>query len=461
MIGARHYPHLAARIFNTPLLIAPAKLDAIIGGLGGRLLGIGDAGMQGLIRAIAAGCAVETDQVAADLLGAGMFSTRKGDPAQNGGYRIVDGVAVVGINGALVHRSRMEADSTFLLGYNDITAAVEDAMANSDVHAVLRAYESPGGEVQGAFEHAQRLADLRGKKPMLAIADGVAASAAYLSASAADEIVITGTGYAGSVGVVMRHVDLSRAMEMEGVAVDQIYAGDEKVDGNPFGPLTPAVRARFQAEVEGLYAMLLAAVATYRPKLGIDALRATQARTYRGQAAIEAGLADRLGTTDQLISELAAQRSSRSYGLPARATAQPGGTSMSDQPKPAGDSNQPATHSQADLDRARAEGHAAGLSAGAEAERTRITAILGSTEAEGRMALARQCIAAGLAADQAVALMAAAPKAAVAAAGNPLATAMAALGNPDVKTDAGAAPAADAATLATNMVALYQGGRKN
>ena len=33
------YPHLAARLFNTPLFVHPQKLDAIIAGLGARLLG--------------------------------------------------------------------------------------------------------------------------------------------------------------------------------------------------------------------------------------------------------------------------------------------------------------------------------------------------------------------------------------------------------------------------------------
>jgi signal peptide peptidase SppA len=349
------YTHIAARVFNTPLLIHPQKLDAIIAGLGPRILGVnqddlklGDGDYQ--------------------VLAPELFSTKRGAHSKDGGYSIVDGVAVVGINGATVHRSRMEGASTFLLGYNDITAMVEHAMENTDVHAVLRVYDSPGGEVQGAFEHADRMRALIGKKPMVAIADGMAASAAYLGGSAADELVITRTGYAGSIGVVMRHVDFSRALANDGIHVTHIFAGAHKVDGNPYAPLPDGVRADFQDEINSLYEMFVQAVVANR-RISGEAVRNTEAAVFRGEAAIKAGLADRIATTDQLISELAAKRSTRSYGLPARATAiDKGETNMSGTTAPAGEHDQPVNLTQQDVEKARAEGFAAG----ATAERQRI-----------------------------------------------------------------------------------------
>jgi signal peptide peptidase SppA len=349
------YPHIASRIFNTPLLIHPQKLDAIIAGLGPRVLGI-DAGELKF---------AEKDYQA---LSPELFSTKRGSAPKDSDYSVVDGVAVIGINGATVHRSRMEGASTFLLGYNDITAMVEHAMDNPDVHAVLRVYDSPGGEVQGAFEHADRMRALLGKKPMAAIADGMAASAAYLGGSVADELAITKTGYAGSIGVVMRHVDFSRALANDGIHVTHIFAGAHKVDGNPYAPLPESVRADFQEEINSLYEMFVQAVVTSR-RLTADAVRATEAAVFRGEAAIKAGLADRLTTTDQLITELAAKRSARSYGLPARATAtDKGDTNMSGTTAPAGEQEQPVTITQQDVEKARAEG----FEAGAAAERQRI-----------------------------------------------------------------------------------------
>lgn len=442
----KRYPHLSARVFNTPLLIHPQKLDAIIAGLGGRLLGLED----GVLR-------VETSAPAPS-----MFSTKRTAPAESELYGINNGVAIINMSGALVHRTQyLEAESTWLIGYDYLASALEDAMSNPDVHAVLFVYDSPGGEVQGAFEYAQRVFAFRGKKPMFAIADGMAASAAYLGGSAADQLCVTTTGYAGSIGVVMRHVDFSAALASDGIAVTHIFAGSHKVDGNPFEPLPDPVRADFQAEIDSLYGMFVDAVAQYR-SIDAAAVRATQAQTYRGQAAVAAGLADRVTTTDQIITELAAMRSARSYGLPAQANANDKGETMSGTTAPAGTA-QPAVLTQADLDRARAEGHAAGLAegtkAGAEAERARVTAIQSHAEAAGRSALAAQCIAQGLTAEQAGALLAVAPKESAQATGNPFAAAMAAVGNPPTAPDS--APAANAeASIVTNMVSLFQGSRK-
>lgn len=436
------YPHLAARIFNTPLLVHPQKLDAIIAGLGPRLL---DASALDIIGA------------RADLnaLPAEMFSTRRGERNEARGYQVVDGVAVLNINGALVHRSRfMMSDSSFLLGYNDLAADLEHAMDNPDVHAVLQVYDSPGGEAQGAFEFAQRVMDLRGKKPMKAIADGMTASAAFLGASAADELVVTRTGYAGSIGVVMRHVDFSRALASDGITVTHIYAGAHKIDGHQFAPLPDAVRDDLQAEVNDLYAMFVDAVVAHRG-MSAESVRKTEAATYRGVAAVAAGLADRIGTTDQMISELAALRA-RSYpvGQPAHATAHQEDIHMSTE-NPAGPASAPAAITQSDVDRARAEG----VQEGAQAERTRVGAILGH-EAASCSSLALQCINTGLTAEQATAVLGAAPKQTKPEAkpGNAFEAAMGALGNPDVSgLEAGADAPATEAAMASQILSAFRG----
>lgn len=358
------YPHLAARIFNTPLLIHPQKLDAIIAGLGPRLLGtalLPDANEQ---------------QIQTDLLAPELFSTRRGERS-DGGYLVSDGVGVVRVMGALAHRSKLDADSNYILGYNEVAAKLEHAMASPDVHAVALIVDSPGGEAQGAFELAQRTFDLRGKKKMVAVADGVAASAAYLFASAASEVVITGTGYAGSIGVVMRHIDLSRLLANEGINVTHIFAGAHKVDGNQFEALPPSVRADFQAEINSLYEMFVEAVARHTG-LTAEAVRATEARVFMGAAAVQAQLAKRVATADQVLTELAGLRARTfSVGQSARSlTADKKGTSMSGT-NPAADGSQsanqpPAGLTAADVERARAEGRAEG----ATQERTRIKDVL-------------------------------------------------------------------------------------
>lgn len=392
------YPHIAQRIFNTPLLMHPQKLDAIIAGLGQRILGAHEPLVSLSAAAAAAGQGLAPE----------MFSTRRGERADRG-WRMVDGVAVLSTMGSLVHRTRLEADSSLLIGYNDLAADLEDAMAHPDVHAVVQVYDSPGGEVSGAFEYAQRAFEMRGKKPLIAVADSMAASAAYLGASAADELVITSTGYAGSIGVVMRHVDLSRALANEGIAITHIFAGAHKVDGNPYEALPVAVRESLQADIDGLYTMFVQAVATHR---GMDeaAVRKTQAATYRGVAAVAAGLADRIGTVDAVIAELSARRA-RAYPVGSGHSAQAPTQEEKTMTQPAAPQSAAQTAaapvaavatSPATL-AAAAPAHAdaaAAAAAGAAAERQRVVAILAHPAAATHPALAQSCIANALSAEQ-------------------------------------------------------------
>lgn len=454
---SRPYPHLADRLFNTPLLLHPQKLDAIIAGLGQRLLGT--EGLQIDAAAISPRAALPAE----------MFTTRKGERTERG-YRVNEGVAVISAMGALVHRTRLEADSSLLIGYNDLAADMEDALAQPEVHAIALVLDSPGGEVSGAFELADRIYAARGRKPIVAVADGMAASAAYLAASAADEVVLTTTSYVGSIGVVMRHVDYSRALANEGINVSHIFAGEHKLDGNPYQPLPTSVREHLQADIEGLYQMFVQAVARHR---GMDeqAVRDTRAAVYRGVAGVAARLADRIGTADAVIADLSARRA-RSYPAGAGMSIQLQGASMGDpqtiQPAAAASAEPsaatvaaPAAASAAapvasaaaaaaaapqGLEQARAEG--------AQAERARVSAILGHANAAANPTLAQTCIAGGLTAEQAQGVLDAAPAAAAAAApvaaANQFAQAMAALGNPNVSGVEAASPdgSAQAATQA-------------
>ncbi len=448
------YPHLAARIFNVALLVHPQKLDAIVAGLGQRLLG----------------CQIAHSAADSAILPPELFTTRKG-PRADRGYQVIDGVAVLNVSGALVHKTRIEADSSTLLGYNSIAADLQDAMDHPDVHAVLQIWDSPGGEAQGAFQYADTARALRDKKPFIALADGMAASAGYLGASAAKELAITATGYAGSIGVVMRHVDMSAALMAEGVRVTHIFAGSKKIDGNSFEPLTASVKADFQAEIDSLYTTFIASIAQARSgKLSPEAIRATQAATYRGQDAINAGLADRISTADALITELAAQRARIfSIGQSARLFTTDKGALMTHpstpQGSPAATASQPQptmqTFTQTELDAAVASAVATASASAATQERTRLSAIQSHPNASAQPGLVKLCIDTGLSAEQATALLAAAISP-TSAAPSPFASAMAATPNPAVSGIEGPAstaaldPQAQAAALASSILSTYR-----
>jgi ClpP class serine protease len=142
-------------------------------------------------------------------------------------------------------------------------------------------------------------------KPLWAIADHSALSAGYALARAADKLYLPRTGEVGSIGVVAAHVDQSGYDAKQGVQVTYVYAGAHKVDGNPHQPLPPAVKEALQADIDALYSAFVSDVAAAR-NISEDAVRATEARIYRGQDAIAAGLADAIGTLPEALAAMAA-----------------------------------------------------------------------------------------------------------------------------------------------------------
>jgi len=252
----------------------------------------------------------------APVAGAGLTASAAPGP----GYAVNgDGIAVVPVFGPMVARGDWLTALLGIADYQAIGAALSDAFADSSVRAVLMEIDSPGGEVGGLFDlvdEIRRLSTETGK-PVWAVASEAALSAACAIASAASRIYVTRTGEMGSVGVVALHVDESAADAMAGRRYTLIHAGARKIDGQSHAPLDPAAHAAIQADVDALHGELVAMVARNRG-LTPDAIRAMEAAPYRGGAAVEAGLADAIGTTRQALADLA-----RHIGQPSRATRTP------------------------------------------------------------------------------------------------------------------------------------------
>lgn len=274
-------PLIAQQIFNTPLLIHPNKLDAIIYGLQERF------------------------GIDAEKPEPGLFTTQQGE-RKEAGYRVIDGVGVLDVFGILAHRGGIDADSSYILGYQEVSRRFEAALNDAAVHSILLNIDSPGGSVSGCFDLADKIYEARGNKPIVAMASDSMTSAAYAIASAADEIIVSRTSQVGSIGVVMRHADFSNQMKAVGVEVTYIFAGDHKVDGNPFEPLPKEVRESLQKDIDAVYELFVETIARNRDMKAED-VRNTQAQVYLGPEAIGMGLADGVGTTDKLISRLVAE----------------------------------------------------------------------------------------------------------------------------------------------------------
>ena len=158
-------------------------------------------------------------------------------------------------------------------------------MADPLVRGIILDVDSPGGEVGGLFDLVARIGALKASagKPLWAVANEDALSAAYAIASAADRIYVTQTGEVGSIGVVAAHVDESGADAQAGFAWSFVFAGQQKVDGNAHEPLSQRARDTIQADVDRLYGEFCTLVAANRD-LTVEAVRGTQAATYRGES---------------------------------------------------------------------------------------------------------------------------------------------------------------------------------
>lgn len=284
-----HHTQIAQRVFNTPLMVDPAKALAFLTGLGPRIVGR-EVSIEG-VEIVAEAQEAASLSVRASLFGDDLTKRQ----ARNGSqpFAVVDGIAVIEIAGTLVHRGAWIGQSSGLTSYEGIAAQLQAALADPAVRGIALDIDSFGGEVAGAFDLADRIRSARTQKPVQAFVADHALSAAYALASQADRIILPRTGAVGSIGVVAMHSDMSGALDQKGIAVTLIHAGARKVDANPYQPLPEAIRARIAGELEDIRQLFAETVAEGRSR-HLDTQRAlgTEAAVFRGEAAVFAGLAD-------------------------------------------------------------------------------------------------------------------------------------------------------------------------
>lgn len=354
-------------------------------------------------------------------------------------YNVINGKLVIPVIGTMLNKFPFCLDFGWFAatGYEYIQAAVERGLEDSEVAEIIFAIDSPGGMVAGLFEMCDDIMGMKAEsdKPITAYCqDGGAYSAAYAVACCAEKIVVERMAGTGSVGVVTMHVDLSKALEKDGVKVTYIYSGKHKVDGNPYEALSDDVKKRIQARIEKIYGVFVSHVAKGR---GMDekAVRATEALTFDAEDSIEVKFADSIG---RLTTDLSAPPRKKDEPTSATADANHGETPMADETK----TQENAAPDNAAVDTARAEGKAEG----AKAERERFAAVQASEEYAGRETLASHLLAStDMDAEAIIGTLAAAPKTAPAAAetetgakpgaGEQFNAAMDTSGNPDATSE--------------------------
>ena len=214
-------------------------------------------------------------------------------------------VAVLPLYGLLTHRTWIgwPGQST---SYQAFAGLFQQVLADPSVNAIVIDAATPGGEVAGCQELAELIYNSRGRKRIIACSNTQMASAGYWICSAWDEITITPSGEAGSIGAVIGHESISRAMEMQGRKVTLIASSPYKTELSPWAPLSPEARAYLQSRVDEVGSTFVRAVAKHR---GVSVAEVHsnfgQGRMLSASKAVAAKLADRIETLDQTIARVA------------------------------------------------------------------------------------------------------------------------------------------------------------
>lgn len=276
-------PHLSQRMFNVPVAISPAKAEIIIAALADRL-GVAHMFRPGGEAVALAPMAFWDDDEA---------PRRSVDR----GYDVANGIGLIHVCGTLVQKNGYLRPYSGMTGYDGIRQNLLTALDDPDVKGIALDIDSGGGEVAGCFDLVDTIYEARGEKPMWAILDESAYSAAYAIASACDRIIVPRTGGTGSIGVVCCHVDWSKALEKEGIAVTFIQHGAKKTDGSAEKPLSDSALAGFQADIDSLGELFIDTVARNRG-IAASKVSATEAGTFLGRAGVDIGLADAVMAPD-------------------------------------------------------------------------------------------------------------------------------------------------------------------
>lgn len=296
------YTHVLEHLLNTPLLAHEEKALTVAGVVLGR---------HGVEVNVAVDASVVNQPKAGPLQEEVLRRRYEMDGGKPFLFAPVLGVAVIEITGSLSHRQWRIGKSSGVMGYDGIGAQLDAALRDPEVRAIALDVHSDGGEVAGAFQLADRIFAARDVKPIVAIADERAFSAAYLLSAAAGEVWLASeVAQVGSIGAVVVHMSFEEMIRNEGVKVTVIRSAPQKAEGNPYEDLSAPALARVQARIDAVAAPFVSRMAAWRG-LTEQAIRATEAGTFMGRDAVAAGLADGIADPIDIILALA-----RSAGAP-------------------------------------------------------------------------------------------------------------------------------------------------
>lgn len=220
------------------------------------------------------------------------------------GYQRAGTVAVVDIVGPMTKYGGPWTDVFGGVSTLDTCGAIRAAVDDSTIEKIMLLIDSPGGQVAGAFDLADLVAEVNKKKPVFAFIEDMGASAAYLVASQARFIWCNASARVGGMGVYGVIRDFSKAYESAGVRTLVVKAGEFKGAGVPGTPVTDSQLVEVQREINAINELFVSAVARGR-RLGVERVRMlADGRVHIGEHARAVGLVDAVASLDGVLVNL-------------------------------------------------------------------------------------------------------------------------------------------------------------
>lgn len=187
-------------------------------------------------------------------------------------------------------------------------AVVREQANDASVSHIVIEIDSPGGTVAGTEAAADAVAYARRKKPVIAVATSMAASAAYWIASQASRIVVGNNSEVGSIGVLAVHLDYSQMLEQNGIRATVLRSAPKKALGQPYEALDEEARADWSNMLQQYHERFAEAVRRGRKRSESWIEKVATGATWIGNDAVERGLADEVGSLESVIADIAQGR---------------------------------------------------------------------------------------------------------------------------------------------------------
>lgn len=298
----RSLVRVTSHILNRPIMVTPRHASLILSALRSEL-------NLSLIHQVEG---TQLDRAAMEMVaaeGRQTADTRRGQRARRDTERKTfveqNGIAIIPITGTLMKNWGLDPYSGST-GYDGIKTKLVDALEDDDVTAIYLDIDSPGGVVAGCMDLADFIYACNAKnggKPIWAIANEQACSAAYALGCCADKLFVPRTGEVGSVGVLWLYTNVQDALEQEGIRVRIFRAGKHKAEGNAYEDMAKDTAERIQLELDEMREIFIETVARGRG-MSKKAVRDTEALTYMGAHARDVKFATEVLSDDQAWTQM-------------------------------------------------------------------------------------------------------------------------------------------------------------